>query len=277
MATLVYVALFASLLKAEETCNNHGDAKETWFLAMNLNPADGHIMDYTTGWTDEVFIGNYAEALKKDYLNYFVWRHPVSFIAIVRHQNGEVDAVKVFHFKKSSRSLLSRFQEMDPGREIVTMGGPLQESISENAQNMEDDPIFSVGGDLAFNWVYTNNGHRIVMTGGYLSPANVNDDGTRGIGNHFHCNPLSGKPVGLKARHEISIIAGLADGYVQGSDHGHGSKNDGPVYGTYAIYVSEDATSFPEPGYKLGLEVDVVPTAKFFKSKDDRLKYPHVR
>ena len=23
---------------------------KTWYLAMNLNPSDGHIMDYTTGW-----------------------------------------------------------------------------------------------------------------------------------------------------------------------------------------------------------------------------------
>ena len=42
---------------------------KTWNLAMNLNPADGHIMDYTTGWVDDVFIGTYAEALTKDYLN----------------------------------------------------------------------------------------------------------------------------------------------------------------------------------------------------------------
>jgi len=267
MAKILFVALFASLLKAEEKCKTNGDAKETWFLAMNLNPADGHIMDYTTGWIDDVFIGHYAEALEKDYLDYFVWRHPVSFIAIVRHQNREVDAVKVFHFKNSSRSLLSRFQQMDPGREVVTMGGPLQESISKNAKNMDDDPIFSVGGDLAFNWVYTNNGHRIVMTGGWLSPANVNDDKTRGIGNNFYCDPLKNKPWGLTSRHEISMIAYPPNGYIQGTDHGYGAEKDGPVYGNYAIYVSDDATSFPEPGYKLGLEVDVVPTKKFFKIK----------
>ena len=26
---------------------------KTWYLAMNLNPSDGHIMDYTTGWAKE--------------------------------------------------------------------------------------------------------------------------------------------------------------------------------------------------------------------------------
>ena len=54
----------------------------TWYQAMNLNPSDGHIMDFTTGWVDDVFIGTYADSLTKDYLNRLVWRHPVSYIAI---------------------------------------------------------------------------------------------------------------------------------------------------------------------------------------------------
>ena len=175
----------------------------TWHLGMNLNPSDGHIMDYTTGWVDDEFIGTYAEALSKDFLNRVVWRHPVNYIAIVRHQAGEVDAVKVFRFKRPSRSLLDRFREMNPGRRVVTEGGPLQETVSSNAQHLEDDPVFSVGGDLAFNWAYTDNGHR---------------------------NPIM----------------------LQGTDHGEGWRfKSGPVYGNYAIYVSEDATTFPGPGYKL--------------------------
>lgn len=239
--------------------------KKTWHLAMNLNPADGHIMDYTTGWVDDVFIGTYSEALRKDYLDRTVWRHPVSYIALVRHQEGEVDAVKVFRFKVASRSLLSRFQDMDPGREIVTEGGPIEEHISKNAQNMEDDPILSVGGDLAFNWGYTNNGHRIVMTGGYLSPADVNDDKTRGIGNHFYCKPLIGEPINedSNSASEISILAYPPDIPHQGTDHGQ-SAVVGPVYGNYAIYASEDASSFPGPGYQLGLEVQVENKMSFF-------------
>ena len=80
----------------------------TWHLAMNLNPSDGHIMDYTVGWAEDKFIGTYTDALSKDYLNRVVWGQPVSYIAIARHQGGEVDAVKVFRFKESDRSLLSR-------------------------------------------------------------------------------------------------------------------------------------------------------------------------
>jgi len=242
----------------------------TWHLAMNLNPADGHVMDYTTGWVDGVFIGTYAEALKKDYLNRLVWRHPVSYIALVRHQAGEVDAVKVFRFKEGERSLRSRFQAMNPGREVVTEGGPIQESVSNNALNMGDDPIFSVGGDLAFNWAYNNCGTRIALTGGYLAGANESGGFTHGLGNHLACNPLRGtasQRYKTVWNHEIANIREHKSSppFVQGTDHGTSPTYvSGPVYGNYAIYVSKDGTSFLEPGQKLDIEHVVKSKYKFF-------------
>ena len=115
---LVSLLCTADLVRSEEIEKIERVTPRTWYLGMNLNPADGHVMDYTTGWADNVFIGTYLDALKKDYLNREVWGLPVKYIAIVRHQAGEVDAVKVFRFKGSARSLLSRFQDMDPGREV---------------------------------------------------------------------------------------------------------------------------------------------------------------
>ena len=53
---------------------------------MNLNPGDGHIMGYTTGWDDEYDIGKVNTSFTKDYLNQTVWNLPVNRIAIVRHQ-----------------------------------------------------------------------------------------------------------------------------------------------------------------------------------------------
>ena len=35
--------------------------------------------------------------------------------------------------------------------------------------NTNDDPIFSLPGNLAINWWYDNNGARIALTGGHLS------------------------------------------------------------------------------------------------------------
>lgn len=52
---------------------------------MNLNPSDGHIMDYTTGWDDDYDIGSVKTAFTKGYLNKTVWSMLVNSIAIARH------------------------------------------------------------------------------------------------------------------------------------------------------------------------------------------------
>ena len=53
---------------------------------MNLNPSDGHIMDYRTGWDDGYDFGDANTAFNKDYLSKNVWNMPVNFIGIVFHQ-----------------------------------------------------------------------------------------------------------------------------------------------------------------------------------------------
>lgn len=52
---------------------------------MNLNPADGHIMEYTVGWADGLDIGSVERAFIADYINKEVWNMSVNRIAIVRH------------------------------------------------------------------------------------------------------------------------------------------------------------------------------------------------
>merc|ERR1712224_1100448 len=144
-----------------------------------------------------------------------VWRQPANYIAIVRHQSGVLDAVKVWKFEQPGLSLLERFKAMDPGRVIATSGGPIQVFLARNARNLKDDPIFSVDGDLALNWGYmydsqpdNGNGCRIALTGGHLSRADVNDDNTHGLGNNFAINPKTcetGKSSTFW-KHEISNI-----------------------------------------------------------------------
>ncbi|XP_063693524.1 uncharacterized protein LOC134825291 [Bolinopsis microptera] len=237
----------------------------TWRLGMNINPADGHIFGYTVGWATGIDIGSDDEALTKDYLSANVWVTPANYIAIVRHQRGVVDAVKVFKFKVLGESFSTRFglKNMNPGRQIVTQGGPIQESIADDADNLGDDPIFSVGGDLAFNWAYSNNGCRIVLTGGHLSGAGVNDDNTHGLGNDFAINPLTNTILSKDWPHDISNIQDCPvqtckDVRLQGTDHGAGPHlKSGPVYGNYAIYVSFDSEKFPLPGDKLSLKIEM--------------------
>ena len=137
------------------------------------------------------------------------------------------------------------------GREIATKGGPKQVFMVRNIANNDDDPIFSVLGDIAINWWYTNNGHRIVLTGGHLSDKNVDDDNTHGLGNHYNIDVKKKTSVTPLAKVEIINIQNCIyplckpkDFKIQGTDHG-GLYNSGPVYGNYAIYVSNNAQSFP--------------------------------
>ena len=156
-------------------------------------------------------------------------------------------------------------KNMDPGRQIVTKGGPIQTSIAEDAKNIKDDPIFSVDGDLAFNWAYDNNGCRIALTGGHLSGATVNDDNTHGLGMDFYGNPLKNVPFAFESSsldasviQDCSLLENCEDIRVQGTDHGLASAlKSGPVYGNYAIYVSLHADSFPKPGYQLSHEIKI--------------------
>lgn len=247
---------------AEKRVNETLEAAEeksecrSWHLGMNLNPADGHIMNYLTGWHTGENIGTPATALSRDFLNSLVWREPASYIAIARHQQGTLDAVKVFKFTSAGPSLLDRFQMMNPGRIVVTEGGPIQEDVLDGAMNLEEDPIFSVGGDLAFNWVYGDNGVRVVLTGGYLSDSESGN--TNGLGKDLLCECRTRTSTTTSTSNiEISNIQ---DGRysAQGTDHGTNKRIvPGPVFGNYAIFVSRNADSFPSPGTQLQQNIEV--------------------
>ena len=157
---------------------------------------------------------------------------------------------------------------MNPGREIITQGGPIQESIADDAGNLGDDPIFSVGGDLAFNWAYGDRGCRIALTGGHLSGAQSGDDDTltHGLGNDFYVNPLTNTIRSKAWPHDISNIQDCPYRTtcravrLQGTDHGPGAGGflkSGPVYGNYAIYVSSDSEQFLLPGDQLSLTIEM--------------------
>ena len=67
---------------------------------MNLNPADGHMMEYTTGWADGLDIGSADRAFIADYINKEVWNMPVNRIAIVRHNMVWTQLFSLFFFIK---------------------------------------------------------------------------------------------------------------------------------------------------------------------------------
>ena len=92
------------------------------------------------------------------------------------------------------------------GREIATKGGPKQVLMVQTLTNNNDDPVFSVPGDLAINWWYTNNAHRTVLTGGYLSDKNVDDDNTHGLGKNYFIYMTTIKAINSGAKIEIVNI-----------------------------------------------------------------------
>eukprot|EP00116_Pleurobrachia_bachei_P015807 sb/3476069/ len=116
---------------------------------------------------------------------------------------------------------------MNPGRRLVTDRGPIQEEVSWDAVNIQDDPIF------------------------------VN---THGLGNDYCCDPLTGTTYcdGLW-QYDISNIQhcphpSCTNIRVQGTDHGSASYlKTGPVYGNYAIYISKSANHFPPVGTDLNI------------------------
>ena len=112
-----------------------------------------------------------------------------------------------------------------------------------NMVKKNDDPIFS-SGDLTINWWYYDNGVLIALTGGHLFPADVNDENTHGLGCNFHINGKTGASISLAWKHEISNIQNCpipsypkSNVKIQETDHGSGLAS-GPVYGNYAIYIS---------------------------------------
>ena len=52
-------------------------------------------MDYLTGWHSGGSIGSEKKALSMDYLDRLVWKEPVDYLAIVRHQHGRCQSVQV--------------------------------------------------------------------------------------------------------------------------------------------------------------------------------------
>ena len=142
-----------------------------------------------------------------------------------------------------------------PGRLMVTGDGSINDQhisadMPANSSEFQNDPIFGAGGGLAFNWYYSNNGARIAVTGSYkvpysLSASGENNDDVHGLGNEFGANTAGGQ--GSSAWwHDVAKRQADCHGQgckVVGTDHGTALRS-GECWGSYAIYVSESATSF---------------------------------
>lgn len=83
-----------------------------------------------------------------------------------------------------------------------------------------------------------------------MSNKNSDDQKTCGLGNNYRVNGKTGIKENNSGKMEISNIQNCSlrctfeQLKVQGKDHAK-SFNNGPVYGSYAIYLANNTTKFP--------------------------------
>ena len=232
-------------------------AEGDWKLAANINPCDGNNFGYGGPWSKGSNVGILSQAFLADYLNNSIWKEPLNYLTITRHNNGKCTMSKTWKLLSKSTSLFQYFSTY-PGRLYVTGDGSVNDNhihsdIPIAAQGLSGtwiDPIFGAEGGLVFNWGYGNNVVRIGVPGGryipYVLPAiGDNTDDFHGLGNDFHMS-LDGVPGSLNWWHDVAKIGPKCFGASckpVGTDHG-ANLSDGECWGSYAIYVSEDAKSF---------------------------------
>jgi len=226
-----------------------------WKLAFNINAADGHNFGYgATAWDDDSDVGSDETAFTADYKNYDVTLETANYIAIVRHQNGKCEAVRVWKFLTVGKTLSTYLDTDKTSRLLATDDNYIYNYISDGMKGKDKDPIFAFDGGLVFNWWYYNNGVRIGNSGAYakggLPGETINDDGFRGLGNEYKANTKAGQ-ASTGCWFDVGLIGPTSfKETAQGSDHGTSMK-DGILYGHYAVYTSDDADKFPCKGKQL--------------------------
>jgi len=246
----------------ESTAGNIDGAK--WKLAFNIHASDGHNFGYgSKAWDDKKDLGTYATAFSADYKNYDVTIETANFIAIVRHQNGVCEAARVWEFLEVGKTLRSYLDVHKTSRLKATKDHHTYSYISKDMKHMTKDPIFAVDGGLVFNWWYSNNGARIGNSNAYsgngLPAADQNHalDNYQGFGNDFGANTKNGGGSSYWW-HDVGVHQKDCSGphcAIQGKDHGTSFKKDGTLFGQYAIYISDNATSFPCERVKLEISM----------------------
>lgn len=227
-----------------------------WKLALNINPSDGHNFGYgASAWDDENDVGNKTTAFTADYKSYDVALETANFIAIVRHQVGVCEAARVWEFKVVGKTLHEYMNIQKTSRLVATYNSTFT-YISHIMANHEIDPIFGVDGALVFNWWHQSDGERIANSNAHcdddLPSSSENTNKFFGLGNEIGSTGVSsgkGSPTWWSdaGTYDCSVSH---DKRAQGSDAGTGYV-DREAFGQYAVYVSDDAKTFPCEGQTL--------------------------
>jgi len=219
-----------------------------WKLAFNIHGSDGHNFGYhQAAWEDKTNVGKDRYAFRADYKNYDVTLEDANFIAIVRHQNGECEAARVWESVSFGRSLQSYLDRSKSSGLKATFNNYKYSYISPDMSEVENDPFFSTDGGLVFNLKYTDNGVRIGNRGW---PKTLTNNNFQGLGNTFSITTKEvWHDVGDKCKQGCRT---------QGTDRG---INDNPkesrLYAQYAVFISDAAETFPCTKQKLKTVIQV--------------------
>ena len=236
---------------------------------MNINPCDGHNMGYGGPWEGAGDVGIKIQAFTNDFVDSNVWKKPVGYVTIARHVNGACTMTKTWRLTNTTRSMSDYFSTY-PGRMYVTGDGSVNDhhissdipQIAEISSGTWKDPIFGAGGGLVFNWYYGDNGARIAIPGGYKIPFTLpstgdNGDDLHGLGNEYGAKTVNGEGSQFYW-HDVAKIGPDCHGTncpVIGADHGT-ILSSTSCWGSYAIFVSKDASSFTCQGRMLSQKMN---------------------
>jgi hypothetical protein len=137
---------------------------------------------------DGLDVGTPETQFSADFVSSAAWDTPANYIAIVRHNNNQCDAVEVWKFKTAGVSMKDYFKA-DSFYQRAEVTGPSLYMVSN--VNEPTDAILGNDGPLVFNWWHSNNGARIAHSKEHLSGAEVNDDDTHGLGNELGATTTS--------------------------------------------------------------------------------------
>jgi hypothetical protein len=229
----------------------------SWSLAINVHGSDGHNFGYgASAWSDDSNLGDAATAFSGDYKASTVMDQTANYVAIARHQNGQCEAVKVWELETAGQTLKYYLDHRNTERYTATNDHHIYKWVSPDLVELSKDPIFAVDGDLVFNWWYSNNGVRIANSNTYVHGAlpgtGDNSDDYHGLGNEFGADTANAHGSS-SWWHDIGQHQGNCHGgscAIMGTDHGS-ALNDGTLYGQYAVFTSDIATTFPCEGQSL--------------------------
>ena len=260
------------------------DEPDPFRLAMNIHPSDGEDFGWCKWPMDGAARG--SSPLGGDYVDATNYARPADYIAVARHTDGACSASRVWRLKVAGTSLYDVFKSDSTYQRAELTEGGVVSQVVHNTSGVQgsatpDDPIFGCAGDIVVNWSpstppspsrrppcpraptpslsptsrlycdrrwHSNNGVRIALDCGNLSPATANDDDTHGLGNEFggttHSNGKATNGANGQWSHDAAKLQPDCHGgscIILGTDHGT-NLNDGPSYGQYSIWVGNSST-----------------------------------